>query len=345
MADNSGNNEFIFTINFDGVSTRTWGGTTFIIHAGIGGPMNPGDYGVDAGWGGTKTTAAIVDKFPSVGVGSVVVEPDNSNGDYPVLYVPGGYQGWDPANEETVIKSINSDGMYESYVYMEAGTEFKFTDGPGWDVNYGDIGGDGTLEQNGDNISVADEGVYRILVDFPNLTYSVTKMSWGLIGSSTVNGWDSDMDMEYILEEDAWVISTDLTAGEIKFRANDGWDINFGDSGADAKLEYGGDNIVIPANGFYTIKLFLGSPDYTYSIEQPSFDGRAMFYTQDHVKEITNISTMFNDNEGFPVIKWSNLRSDGSVGSDFTFVDTDFPVFRLADINLMYACQVSFLFK
>ncbi|MFN0014965.1 MAG: RagB/SusD family nutrient uptake outer membrane protein, partial [Saprospiraceae bacterium] len=35
--------------------------------------------------------------------------------------------------------------------------------------------------------------------------------------------------------------------------------------------------------------------------------------------------------------KFSNLKSDGTPGSDQTFVDTDFPLFRVEDASLMYA--------
>ena len=55
--------EIIFPIRYSGEHTQTWGGTTFIIHAGIGGTMVPGDYGVDGGWGGTRTTRQLVEKF------------------------------------------------------------------------------------------------------------------------------------------------------------------------------------------------------------------------------------------------------------------------------------------
>jgi hypothetical protein len=63
LADNNINPEIIFSINFDGLKTRTWGGTTFIIHAGVGGSMVPGDFGIDGGWGGLRTTSAVVNKF------------------------------------------------------------------------------------------------------------------------------------------------------------------------------------------------------------------------------------------------------------------------------------------
>jgi hypothetical protein len=60
LADNNvNNNEVIFSINFDGIHTKTWGGTTFIIHASVGGSMNPADYGIDGGWAGTRVTSAL----------------------------------------------------------------------------------------------------------------------------------------------------------------------------------------------------------------------------------------------------------------------------------------------
>ncbi len=55
--------EIIFPIRYSGEHTQTWGGTTFIIHAGVGGDMVPGDYGIDGGWGGTRTTKQLVEKY------------------------------------------------------------------------------------------------------------------------------------------------------------------------------------------------------------------------------------------------------------------------------------------
>jgi hypothetical protein len=44
----------------------------------------------------------------------------------------------------------------------------------------------------------------------------------------------------------------------------------------------------------------------------------------------------FNEN-GWIVTKFTNLSSTGAPGSDGTFLDLDFPMFRLADVYLMYA--------
>jgi len=64
--DNNLNNpEFIMTINYDGNKTRLFGGTTFLAHASVGGSMNAADYGLDGGWGGLRTTKALVNLFPN----------------------------------------------------------------------------------------------------------------------------------------------------------------------------------------------------------------------------------------------------------------------------------------
>jgi hypothetical protein len=68
MADNNpiqnpGFNEVIFAIRYDGIETQTFGGTNFIIHAAIGGSMNAGNYGMDGGWGGLRTTKNLVNLF------------------------------------------------------------------------------------------------------------------------------------------------------------------------------------------------------------------------------------------------------------------------------------------
>jgi hypothetical protein len=63
LADNNLCNEIIFPVAFDGVHTKTWGGTTFIINAQVGGSMNPAAFGIAGGWSGTRTTSGLVDKF------------------------------------------------------------------------------------------------------------------------------------------------------------------------------------------------------------------------------------------------------------------------------------------
>lgn len=340
MADNNTSQEIIFSINYDGEYTRSYGGMVYLIHAAIGGTMPAADFGVGGGWGGIRTTKALVQKFyPNVTSAGLYSSPKprKHKADYPVIYVPGDYQEptWDPANS-TQLASVNSDGTYEGYIYVEAGKQFKFTDGPSWDVNYGDDGMDGTLEAGGANIAPAETGYYKLNVNLNDLTYTMVKTEWGVIGDGTAGGWDTDQNMTYDPETKLWSAMLDLTAATIKFRANDGWDINYGDDGPNGILEAGGANIPVPEAGTYVITMKLGTPDYTYTLERTSFDSRAMFWTDGQSLDIVDIGQF---TEGYAITKFKNVNADGSpaVRPHPDFVCTDYPMFRLADIYLMYA--------
>lgn len=63
-------------------------------------------------------------------------------------------------------------------------------------------------------------------------------------------------------------------------------------------------------------------------------DKRAMFYTNGQTLEIDH-TIVFT--EGYLSTKYRNITSTGAKGQNETFVDTDFPLFRLADVYLMYA--------
>ncbi|MDX1637564.1 MAG: SusE domain-containing protein [Balneolaceae bacterium] len=192
---------------------------------------------------------------------------------FPEIYVPGGYQSasgytndWSPADAPPLF-SVNSNDKYEGYVYIaNDNSEFKFTKERNWDLNWGDDGGDGTLEENGVNIPAATAGYYKINVDLNTLTYETLNTDWGLIGSATPDGWDSDQDMSYDPDTKVWTITLDLTAAELKFRANDAWDLNYGDDEGDGTLEAGGGNIPVSEAGNYTVTLDLSDAPYTYSL-------------------------------------------------------------------------------
>lgn len=70
-------------------------------------------------------------------------------------------------------------------------------------------------------------------------------------------------------------------------------------------------------------------------------DTRNTFYTAGQTKQISDIFTFA---QGYTVTKFKNVSSTGVPGKDDKtnggagdFVDTDFPMFRLADVELMYA--------
>jgi starch-binding outer membrane protein, SusD/RagB family len=71
LADNHLNkSEFILTVNYDGVRTQNYGGTTFLTHAPVGGSMAISAFGINEGWAGVRTTKNLPQKFPDVnGIG------------------------------------------------------------------------------------------------------------------------------------------------------------------------------------------------------------------------------------------------------------------------------------
>ena len=68
LADNnlntSSTGEFIFTINYDGLKTQGYGGTTFLVHACVGGSMPASEFGISGGWSGTRATKNLPALFP-----------------------------------------------------------------------------------------------------------------------------------------------------------------------------------------------------------------------------------------------------------------------------------------
>lgn len=65
VADNHTSPELIFAINYDEVNTQSYGGMVYLIHAPVGGSMPATTmFGVNGGWGGIRTTKALVNKFP-----------------------------------------------------------------------------------------------------------------------------------------------------------------------------------------------------------------------------------------------------------------------------------------
>lgn len=330
LADNHESPEIIFPITFDGVNTRTWGGTTFVVRAGIGGSMNPTDYGVVSGWGGTRTTKQFVEKFP-VASDEVVNPSEGNTVAYPKLYVPGAYQGWIGTNTKTALSSMLSNKVYEGHIYFpEANSPFFFTRIPSssFAQRLGDNGGDGTLEANGDTIRVPTAGLYYIKADLNTNTYTLEPRTWAIEGSATGG---NNIPLTWNPQTEALEANVDLTAGQFRFIANNDPSITLGDNLANAVLSYGGQDINI-GGGSFLIRLFPDKPDYTYEIKLTSFDRRGLFYISGQNLEINDL-TLFTD--GYAIEKFRNVTAEGVPGSDTDFPDTDFPLFRLADVLLM----------
>jgi len=172
MADNDVNgaqNEFIFTLNFDGMQSQTYGGTTFLVHAAIGGSMNPGNFGVNGGWGGLRTTKNLVNQF-AVDL-DVLNSSLGSQSDWGLVgsATPNGWNGPDVEMYQT--------GPQEFSIYTElVSGELKFRFNEDWGNNFGDNGNDGTLESGGANIPIT-QGTYFIVMDLGSGTYNISPFS------------------------------------------------------------------------------------------------------------------------------------------------------------------------
>jgi SusD family. len=63
-------------------------------------------------------------------------------------------------------------------------------------------------------------------------------------------------------------------------------------------------------------------------------DVRGRFYTSGQNLEINDLG---NFNDGYAFIKYKNIKSNGAAGVHDNWVETDLPLYRLADVYLMYA--------
>ena len=200
---------------------------------------------------------------------------------YPHLNLPGNYTpygagSWNGGGTDySRIYSLKFDGRYEGYVYMKNGdseannVEFKFTKVNWGDGEYSYSGTAGTLVSGGGgNIPLASGGYYKVNADLNALTFSTMKINtWAIIGGATGDAsWSTEIPLVYNQAANKWTLTTNLVAGEFKFRANSGWDLNYGDDGADFKLEPGAANIVVAASGNYTLTLDLVGPVYKYKL-------------------------------------------------------------------------------
>ena len=195
------------------------------------------------------------------GAGTWIVTLDMNNLTYtvgkPVLYMAGDANGW--ATNDYL---AGEDGVhFTGFMYLNQ-NGFKFCTQPEWKgTNYG---ANFDTAPDAANITMTEAaGYYKVDVDLDSKSYVLTPITTiGIIGSASPNGWDSDVDMTYVpYNKDTkevngyWEVKNiTLSAGEIKFRANDGWDISWGGELDNLTTKNGG-NITVEA-GTYDIKLY-----------------------------------------------------------------------------------------
>ena len=167
-------------------------------------------------------------------------------------------------NWDSDVNMMTSDGIIyrlQSYTFIDG--EAKFRQDDSWTNNWGGTGfPSGTAIPGGPNIPVA-AGNYNVTFNINTGEYSFSAPDIGIIGTS-LSGWTDDIDMQttdgiiYTLTDYAFA------AGEVKFRQDNDWTINWGNY--DFPTGYGyqdGPNIPVPA-GDYTVTFNRTTGEYNF---------------------------------------------------------------------------------
>ena len=191
-------------------------------------PLNFSEYiyeaGVNNDWGGVMQPLYCPDGNGTYVGFFYAQDADWSDGKGAFKFT-GAFNDWSQGNYGT--GSINADGLTGTLV---------------------DDGGSG-------NITV-EPGFYRAEVNLAAMTFALTRINGiGIIGPAQDGGWDTDTDMTYNPETRAWEATVTLAADEFKFRANDGWDINWGGDNL-TNLVQNGKNLKIEKAGKYFVQFF-----------------------------------------------------------------------------------------
>ncbi len=181
---------------------------------------------------------------------------------------PGGWSSDTPMEQDAM-----DPDLWKLTITLADG-EAKFRANGAWDVNWGATGFPfGTGVQNGPNISVTG-GDYEVTFNSSTGAYffDLKSSDIGIIGSATPFGWDREVFMfPDPDDEDSYSVTLDLAQGDAKFRANGGWDVNWGatdfPSGTGVQ---NGPNIPIPQAGRYAITFNKSTGEYNFA-EQVEF--------------------------------------------------------------------------
>ena len=209
---------------------------------------------------------------------------------YPKLTVAGSYayNNWSPGKGQYVFDFEGNDAKYSGMIYFGedvSNLQFKFV-GEAWGNNEFSVP-EGTAQGaeaselplqagGGDNISAyATYKYYNLTLDktAPKVIKNFAFNSLGVIGSATSTGWDADTDMQFDPVKQRFFVDMTLADGEIKFRADDGWDVNWG--ATDGILVSGGDNIAVKA-GNYRVYVNMNNPAaMTYELNKGDYGAAA----------------------------------------------------------------------
>ncbi|HOT54212.1 MAG TPA: SusE domain-containing protein [Bacteroidales bacterium] len=231
------------------------------------------------------------------------------------MYVPGAYQGWNPATAPKIKHSSVTKGLYEGMIDLsvEGGGDvgFKFSPVPAWENDFAIANiekttfGNGYTALTGKGTTGGDitapSGMYNILLNKKlNTLYMIQVETLSLIGSAPVasNGWVNDIDMTYDPVAHTFSAITNMQEGEFKIRVNHDWTHSAG--GTVDNVSFGkGDNISFTRTpGEYKVVLNVGVNPYTIKFINTSFPEK-MYVPGNHQGWNPAAAPVLNgDNEG-----------------------------------------------
>ena len=243
----------------------------------------------DGGLGLVPEIAADVELYIVAAVGNQRVEsnaftvsitPTSAEKVYPMISMPGSYQGWDPLGGFTrfeVLYDFEGKGVYEGIADFGASNDttrqWKFTkpdedgDGDGW--NNGEWGQDGeTVEPEAASLTLLSSGggnitaytakrFYHFTLDTNSgeLKHNYSFDQVGVVGAFTNWADGQDKVMKFNAAKRRFWVDIENFSGEFKFRTDGSWTKNWG-GGAFGEE---GDNLNCAEAGNYRVYLYLSN--------------------------------------------------------------------------------------
>ena len=199
---------------------------------------------------------------------------------YPKLFVVGSYNGWSHDANQYLFDFDGNDQAYSGMVDFgeeHAANEFKITGGA-WGKDEHSMNGAHDAESKtislvaggGDNINVYQAKRYYHLTftRTPDLTADFSFDQIGVIGD--FNSWGADVVMQFNPANQKFYADVEFPAdGGFKFRADGGWDVNWGSTGSGVLDS--GDNIPVKA-GNYRVYLNMNDKNkMTYELNAAAY--------------------------------------------------------------------------
>lgn len=169
----------------------------------------------------------------------------------------GAFNNW---NDDIDMTTADNTTYTKNSYYLPAG-DIKFREGNNWSGNQWPSSG---------NYNVANAGFYDISLNTSTGAITLTSLSSGsdqnisLIGD--YNSW-SDTSMSTTDNITYTLDAVSISAGDVKFRRDSGWECNWGDTAtADGTADpNSGDNIAITTTGTYDVSFNLSTLAYTFT--------------------------------------------------------------------------------